>query len=234
MKNKLFTIANKLIILTVLAASFLMVANAKTGFSANRQRFIGNLRGQISDETSTGNRIAKTSTVNQNKFDLGRIFAYAIIDAEGLDENEEAYTYLVVDLAELIDKLEGSPEALKLQKVLKSVIRHTADGSQVRKEIESISKTYLAKQKSEQKWYFKSGSTVINLVLASYNGDDAEMKKRLAEIQVLIKIAPKSTSKEILNPMNQLAKYGGQTSFSEDDYVAIFEEVNALNENVAA
>ena len=149
----------------------------------------------------------------------------AKFDAAASEDYEDALNYTILDLVYLIDQLDGQPEGVQLQKTLKTVVRGTSTALQVSKEIETISKTYLARQKVDSKWYFNAGQTSMNLMISTYMGDDAQIKKGLTDLQSLIKVAPKGTAKEVIDPMNVLAQYVAKTSFTEEDYTAIYEGV---------
>ncbi len=248
MKNRILQIINRLFLTFALSTTVAVgIAKANTttnqNVSANRQQMVETLRSQIFDnQKSTNSRITKNvaktglaiSEINKNNFDIGQRFAFTVFDLQGLEEDEKAYQFLVVDLVELIDKFEGQPEAVELQKVLTSVVRNTATVEELQTEVERIAKNYLSQQKKEQQWYFNSGSTITNLVIASYFGDDTELKNRLSEMQALITIAPKETPGEMLAPMGDLVKYIAKATLSEDDYVAIFEGAMGITESVIA
>lgn len=89
-----------------------------------------------------------------------------------------------------------------------------------------------APRPSEQQWYFKSGSTLVELLIASYLYDEIELKKRLSEMQALITMAPTGTPNEMLEPMGTLVKYAAQTTYTDEDYVAIFEGAFGISELV--
>lgn len=164
------------------------------------------------------------SKSSQTNFSLGSDFVIALADAANWSAAKtDGASALIADLVYLIDRLEAHPEADTLQKTVRSVVRRTIDAPQVRLEIENAHKSYAARLRSDQKWYFESGSTLTNLVFSAYLSDAAATKKNLSEIQNLIKIAPQETSTEIITPMITLAKYIARTAFAEKDYVAIFE-----------
>jgi hypothetical protein len=197
----------------------LQEARAKTRLSVNQKT--------IASENAV-------SLTNSQNFQIGKDFSLAIFDAEGIDEYADALNYTIVDLVYLIDQLEGQPEATQLQRILKSVVRGTASAAQVKKEIETVSNSYLAKQKTETKWYFSAGQTSMNLLIATYMGEDVQVKKVLGNMQALIKSAPKSAPKTVLDPMNELAKLVSKTTFTEEDYAAIDEKVGNVIDAVSS
>lgn len=245
MKYRILEIIGKIFLLFALSTTLsvgLVKANITTtqNVFAHRQQMIETRRGQIFDDQkntsslktkNTAKKKLSISEINRNSFDVGQRFAFTFFDAQGL-EDEKAYQFLIVDLVELIDKLEGQPEAVELQQVLTSVVRKTVESVQVQREIETMAKNYLARQKDESQWYFNSGATLVKLVMASYFSKDAELKNRLSEMQALITIAPKETPPEMIEPMGDLVKYMAQTAFTEDDYVAIIEGALGIGNSV--
>lgn len=89
-----------------------------------------------------------------------------------------------------------------------------------------------ARQKVDRKWYFNAGQTSMNLMIATFMNEDANIKKNITALQGLIKIAPKGTAKEILDPMSALAKYIAPKIYTDEDYTAIFEGVGSLMDAV--
>lgn len=232
--SKLFlTVAAALSILTGIAA-----AQMPGKYEEKRERFAERMSRQAVEAKSLAanksgvSKSAAVSLANSDTFQNGKDFAMAMFDAEGIDEYEEAYTYTILDLVHLIDRLEGQPEAAKLQKTLKSVIRGTATGAVVKKDIETVSKAYSARQKVDRKWYFNAGQTSMNLMIATFMNEDANIKKNITALQGLIKTAPKGTAKEILDPMSALAKYIAPKTYTDEDYTAIFESVGSLMDAV--
>lgn len=236
--NKVFAFVAMTMILTV--AAFAQMPTTET---KSREQIAALLHRQVRIEIgSKGNDTAKIATdkksaavlSNQNNFIIGKDFALAMFDAAALEDYEEALSYTIVDLVYLIDRLEGQPEVVQLQKTLKKVVRGTSTAIEIRKEIETVSKTYLNRQKADQKWYVNAGTTTMNLSISTYLEEDAAIKKGLAELQALIKIAPKGTPQEVIDPMNVLAKYVTKTAFTEADYAAMFEEVGEVINAVSA
>lgn len=234
MKQRIIEITGRLFLVLAFGLSLtgMMKANETPNqtFSAKRQQVFEKLRSQ---KQSAKNGL-EISEVNRANFDLGQRFALAKFDTQGLDQYNDAYFYLVVGLVELSDKLEGSPESVELQKVLKSVVRNEAPSSEIKTELERIGNQYLARQTNEQQWYFKSGLTVTGVVNAGFMFDEEELKKSLSEMQALIKIAPAGTPNELLEPMGDLVKYVAQTTFSEDDFYAISENAMIISESIIA
>ena len=74
----------------------------------------------------------------------------------------------------------------------------------------------------------------MNLLISSYQNDDAKVKKGLTELQSLIKVAPPGTAQEVIDPMNVLAKYIAKATFTEADYSAIYEGVGTVIELISA
>ena len=225
--NKLFVAVALAMVLTV--AAFAQMPNKSEN---NREQLTELLHRQSPTVTKTlgasKGTIVKSGAVtltNSTNFTIGKNFAMAKFDAAASEDYEDALNYTILDLVYLIDQLDGQPEAVQLQKTLKTVVRGTSTALQVSKEIETISKTYLARQKVDSKWYFNAGQTSMNLMISTYMGDDAQIKKGLTELQSLIKVAPKGTAKEVIDPMNVLAQYVAKTSFTEEDYTAIYEGV---------
>lgn len=240
MKKQIKAIVSKLFVFAALAVILTgaVFAQKPQRREIDREKFDRVLRQnsqpQISGDQNADRKSGAVALSNQQNFKLGKDFALVMFDAEGMDEYEEALNYTIVELVYLIDDLEGQAEAAQLQKILKAVVRGTTSAAQVRKDIEAVSKTYLNRQKADQKWYFNSGNTSMNLLISTYLGDDPKIKEGLSNLQALIKIAPKSTPKTILDPINSLAKYVEKTAFTEEDYMAIYEGAEQVIEAVAA
>ncbi len=240
MKKQISTIASKLFVFAAMAVILTgaVFAQKPQRRDISPEQFNRMLRQKLQTGVLANQKGAIKSTVvsltNQENFNLGKDFAMAVFDAGAMDEYEEAFTYTIVDLVFLIDNLEGQAEAVQLQKTLKTILRGTSTPAQVRKDLEAASKTYLARQKADQKWYFNSGQTSMNLMIATYMSNDAEIKKGLSNLQALIKIAPKSTPRTILDPINSLAQYVAKTTFTEEDYTAIYEGAEKVIDAVSS
>ena len=65
-------------------------------------------------------------------------------------------------------------------------------------------------------------------------GEDDLIKKDLSDLQALIKSAPKGTSESMLEPMKNLTKYTAQTTFTDDDYTAIYAGIGNVMKAVSA
>lgn len=158
MKQRIIEITSKLFLLFAIGLSFIGMTKANVtnqNTVARRLQVIGTLRHQLSDEKQktsglTTKNISKNgfpiTEINQTNFDLGWRLAMVVFEADGFEGVEGGYQYLVVDLAELIDKFEGKTEGIELQKVLRSVIRGTADSAEVKQELERIAKEYRSAQ----------------------------------------------------------------------------------------
>lgn len=223
----LLTVAAAVIVLS--GTAFAQQRQAPGKYEAERER-LGEQMRQIESLRAkrTGERKAAAVLTNGEMFLNGKDFTMAAFDAGWMDIEPEAFNYMIIDLAYLIDRLENQPEAPKLQKILRAVLRGTATGDAVKKDIEKISTAYLARQKGNQKWYFNAGKTSMNVMLASFMGEDANIKKGLTELQSLLKTAPKDTWQEILDPIKALAKYIAQPTFTDEDYMAIYEGVDSI------
>lgn len=230
--NKLFVGIALAMVLT--ASAF---AQKPEQYTAIRGQFTESVRRQIPTQTlAKRDTVFKSGTVtsaNSTNFLIGKNFALAKFDAAYIEADKEALGYTIVDLVYLIDELDGQPEAADLQKTLKAVVRGTSSSEQVIKDIETASKTYLARQTVAPKWYFNAGQTSINLKISTYLNEDAKIKKGLSDLQTLIKIAPQGIPKEIIDPMNVLAKYVAKTAFTEADYTAIFQGAGSVIDAVA-
>lgn len=235
MKNRIIKTIGKLSGVIALAAiltgaGFAQKSVEKSGGEMRRRQATAQVRrqsnGRLAGEFSL-------SAVNQKNFNLGSEFIKALMDAAYLNENKNTAKSAIVALVYLIDCLENQPETAALQKILTSVVRAKANAAQVRLELQTASKSYSARLKNEQKWYFKAGGAVTNLVYSTFVDDDAAMKKDLSEIAELIKIAPAGISNKFIVSMNDLARFDARTAFAQDDYAAIFrgavELVQAVN-----
>ena len=243
MKLQIKQTLNKLCIAVALAMVFIGTAFAQMPdkSATDREQLNELLRRDlpIANKTVAADKreVVKKSAVtadNSTNFTIGKNFALAKFDAAALEDYKESLNYTILDLVRLIDDLDGQPEAVQLQKTLKSVLRRTSTALKISQEIEAISKTYLARQKVDPKWYFNAGQTSMSLMISSYQNDDAKVKKGLAELQSLIKAAPPGTAQEVIDPMNVLTKYIAKTTFTEADYSAIYEGVGNVIEVVSA
>lgn len=246
MKKKMIEITGKILTILMLAAfaaamSFAQNSADKNAVQNHRAQAVDKVRRQIKANYSnknlslkTGNHKAFISANNLTNFNLGSDFIIALTDSSQSETDAESKKNLIIDLVYLIDSLENQPENIALQKVLKSVTKKTSNAAQVHSEIENAFKSYANRQTKEQKWYLDAGSVVTKLIFGTYVGDNAAITKGLSETQKLVRIAPLGTPEEIINPMNNLAKYVAQTAFSEGEYTAIFDQAMNLFRSVNA
>ena len=177
---------------------------------------------------------AAVAAPNRRAYYIAKDFGFAISDCKAIDIDEDSLDYTIVDLVYLIDHLEGQPEAAQLQSILKDVIHGDEYGVVMAEKIESISKAYVARLASEQKWYFNVGQTQIFLTYAAWRNDAVAIKTRLKEMQELAKIAPSGTAISILNAVNGLAKYIAKTTLTKEDFTAIVNDAKIITTQVAA
>lgn len=235
LKKLLLTIVTAVGILTGTAAAQQMPNRSDD----NRERFAAQMRRHAAQAQSLAGKSgdARAGAINltdTDTFENGKDFTLAGFDAEGMDTDPESINYTILDLVYLIDRLEGQPETVQLQKILKSVLRATSSGALVKKDIQTVSKAYLNRQKAVGKWYFNAGQTSMNLMISTYMGEDANIKTGLAQMQALIKTAPKGTAKELLDPMNALARYAALETFADEDYTAIYAGVGSVIDAASA
>lgn len=174
------------------------------------------------------------SPANRQTFQVGKNFAMAIDDAKYMGIEDDMFNYAVVDLVYLIDSLEGQPEAQQLQAILKGIVRDTKDLALVSGEIATISKSYLARQTTEKKWYFNVGSAQMNLLLAGWGKDGAGSVASVKELQTLARTAPQGTPQIVLDAIRGLSKYAARVSLTEADFTALTTDTKIITTLVYA
>ena len=71
----------------------------------------------------------------------------------------------------------------------------------------------------------------MSILVATFLADEAKLKKDLADMQALIKTAPKATSQSIIAPMNAIVKHSFKTNLTEEEYMIVTEDVEKLIES---
>ena len=187
--------------------------------------------------SGTDRRAAKSGVVNAANriaYQVGKDFAMAVNDAKYMKDNDDSFNYTIVDLVYLIDELEGQAECTQLQAILKGIVRGTKDQTAVLSEIAAVSKTFLARQTAEQKWYYNVGTTQMCLMIAGWNKDAAGATKNLKELQNLSKLAPLGTPGLVLEALKGLSKYTSFAQLTVDDFSEIVNDAKLITTLVYA
>jgi hypothetical protein len=165
------------------------------------------------------------SAINKASFNTGSWFSFVISDVSlvGNMENPDIINATIADLVFLIDSLEGQPEAVTLQKTLRSFVRRTSTIEQILREIQTTYVSYSGRLAAEQKWYFTSGVVVTDLVISLAYQNNEGVMAGLSKTRGLIKDAPKGTSPDILEMLGSIVKFSSRTSLADADYKALFE-----------
>ncbi len=181
--------------------------------------------------TRTENRSALPGAVNaanRKSYEIGKTLTCVIDDSKYMEDDDSTFNYVIVDLAYLIDDLEGQPESQQLQAILKGILRNTKEFSALSGEIEAVSRSYFARLDSENKWYFNVGSSQRKLMNAGWSKDGTAVAKSLKEIQALVRTAPQGTPQSVINTIKGLSKYGAMAKFTEDDLTAIVDDTKII------
>lgn len=241
MKNIYQKISQVIFIAAIIAIGFISTAyaqavSAQTVKRAETRNFSKNPAANIAQilNRRAKNRGAIVSAEDRAQFDLGYAFVRAMYYASAADNDKEARNSAIVELVYLIERLEGQPEAARLQKVLKSIVRQTGFGAERWNEIEQISFVYNAKIKENERWFFDFGMTMTRLVLATYFHDCDKIAKGLQKLQLLAKIAPKNLPAELIEPIKSLETYAAQNSFDDKEFMTIDNAVGGLMQTVLA
>ncbi len=168
------------------------------------------------------------SAANRKSYEIGKTLTCVIDYSSYMNEDDDVFKHVIVDLTYLIDDLEGQPEAQQLQMILKGIIRNTKDLSLLSGEIEAVSKSYFTRLDSEKKWYFNVGSSQRKLIAAVWSKDGSAVVKSLKEIQGVIRTAPQGTPQTILDAIKGLSKYGATAKFTEDDLTALVDDTKII------
>ena len=229
-------IVNKMLVTVALAALTAGAALAQKPNKQNKPAF--EPRKESKQVLQSKSLVAKAgdaaiTPANVDSFEHGYDFVRAAYFSGAIEEMEEN-GMAIVELAYLIDALEGQPEAAQLQKVLKQVLRYEGTQDERFQAVEQAANSYVARQKGEAAWYFKTGYAMTRLSLALYLGDNADVQKQLQAVKTLSETAPNTVSTEVLNPMKTLAKYAPKGIYTNDEMVAMDDTVNGILETVLA
>lgn len=145
---------------------------------------------------------------------LGRDFVVAMNTAAGEDENSSRGA--VAELAFLIDRLEGQPEAAELQQVMRSVIRGNTTGVAARSRIQAIMTAFSKRSTGSGKWYFDTGCAVANLVYDSFNNDTGAARKGAAAVFELTRSAPPEISDDLSRQLSAIAAHRNTVDLGQD------------------
>lgn len=188
-------------------------------------------------ETDTKRDAAMRGVVNaanRQAFQIGKNFAVAIDDAKYMGTDEEMFNYAIVDLVYLIDSLEGQPEAVQLQTLLKGIVRETKEIAAVSSEISAISKSFFARQTTEKRWYFNVGVAQMNLLLAGWGKDSTGSVTNVKELQTLAKTPPAGTPQIVLDAIKGLAVYAVKPKLEQADFTSLVNDTKIITTLVYA
>ncbi|MDQ3816493.1 MAG: hypothetical protein M3362_02230 [Acidobacteriota bacterium] len=173
--------------------------------------------------SASGTRSATNgiSKANVDSFNTGFALVRAMYLAGLAQEDEESAPDAIVEIVYLADQFEGQPEAGQLQKLLKMVVRNTGTREERWGIVQDVINTHRKRIEGEALWYFNAGVVVPEISLNAYMKDSAGLKSSFGSLQKLIADAPKGVPASVLTPMQQLAKYATQTTYSKDDLAAI-------------
>jgi hypothetical protein len=172
------------------------------------------------------------SEENYKQFDLGFALVRAGYFSQVAVDDEEFNSDAIVELVYLADRLEGQPEAAKLEAVLKMVVRGTGTAEQRWDAVGEVVKSYSARQQPGARWFFDSGVTLTKVSLYSYLEDQPNLQAELKTLQQLIAKTPQGVPAEVTKPMREVAQYAAQQALTSDDYEKIAETAGQAMESV--
>ncbi len=159
------------------------------------------------------NKGGMVEEINQGNFLLGHYIVRTSYDAYFGD-----FDGVAGDLEFLIEAFQGQPNAVELEKLLKSVTDGTADLEQILEGMISVEDSYRDQLSDEQKWFFDYGEWATSLIGDTVIKEDEAIFVDLDALQSMAEDAPPEIAKEILEPVSALAEFSEQDSFTDQDY----------------
>ncbi len=233
MKNMWKKVVVLAMTLGVFAVALPFSAAARSGEQGANLVLSRNLQqmGAADKAPAADNGIAKANVESfSTGFAMVRVMYYA-----GTDKAEDGDASAILELVYLIDKFEGQPaEAAQLQKVLKMVVRNTGTRQERWNAVQDAINTHRKSLHGEALWYFNLGVIVPKLSLYAYLKDSAGLKSDFSSFQQLVQNAPQGVPAAVLTPMQQLAKYATQASYSNDELAAIGSTTGTVMDAVSS
>jgi hypothetical protein len=178
---------------------------------------------QIQDSiTATGGTTISTPNLNRlsasSKMNLllGKEFTVTKMGIVFKDRDRAAMNAAAVDLMYLIESLGDAPEAKELNAILKGILHFEKNGVETAMQIDKVFEKYSARQRKDDGWHARLGAASASLVYSAYYEDEASLRKDIATINDLLKIAPPSVQAELTNSLKSMSENIGEESLTTE------------------
>lgn len=146
------------------------------------------------ESSLNSSRLSATSKMNLL---LGKEFTVTKMGMVFKDRDRAAMNAAAVELMCLIESLGNEPEAKELSIILKGVLRSEKNGLDTAMQIDEVFEKYSSRQRKDDGWHARLGAATASLVYSSYYDDEGSLRKDMATINDLLRIAPTDVQTEL-------------------------------------
>lgn len=227
MKNILLRGLGLMMIIGFLALSHATISTYAAEISSNDRLTSENQGQDLRQNLRTTLANGRASVKEAEAFDIGYGMVWASMFSLAAVDDKKFTNDAILELADLIDRLAGKPEAQYLREVLRMVKQGKGTIDERFQTMDKAILTHRNRLVGTSIWYFDAGVALPYISVSIYGKNQQLLLSDLAVLEKLVATAPAGVPASILNPMRQVARYAKQKSFTEKDLLAIGQGVGS-------
>lgn len=140
----------------------------------------------------------------------------------------------ITQLAVLWDELQGQPEAVQMEALLRMQIRSTGTIKDRLNKLDAIQAAVEARFKGEQKWFYNVGKAYTQMYIGLNGKDVVAVKNNMVELGNLAKTAPASSPTAFTTALATLGQLGGKSSLTDAEIATVQAQFDAIDKIIYA
>lgn len=140
----------------------------------------------------------------------------------------------ITQLAVVWDELQGQPEAVQMEALLRMQIRSTGTIKDRLNKLDAIQAAVEARFKGEQKWFYNVGKAYTQMYIGLNGKDVVAVKNNMVELGNLAKTAPASSPTSFTTALATLGQLGGKSSLTDAEIATVQAQFDAIDKIIYA
>ena len=140
----------------------------------------------------------------------------------------------ITQLAVLWDELQGQPEAVQMEALLRMQIRSTGTIKDRLNKLDAIQAAVETRFKGEQKWFYNVGKAYTQMYIGLNGKDVVAVKNNMVELGNLAKTAPASSPTAFTTALAMLGQLGGKSSLTDAEVATVQAQFDAIDKIIYA